>query len=158
MKKIIFTALFIISTSLFASAQVLNAGGSFQGVPISGSTANGGVINIGKGVQGWGVGGGGAVSGGPLIQLIALAQNIVSRLAILSIGVALLAFFWFLIVFITKGTESPEKRQEGLKGMGYSILALFVMVSIWGIIGLLGNIFGTGVGGGPPTLEMPKVK
>jgi hypothetical protein len=156
MKKIFLTTLFIISTTLFTGAQTVNLGGSIGGVPISGSTANGGVINIGKGVQGWGVGG--TVNGGPIVQLIALAQNIVSRLAILSIGLALLAFFWFLIVFIWKGTESAEKRQEGLKGMGYSILALFVMVSIWGIIGLLGNLFGTGVGGGIPSLEMPKVK
>jgi hypothetical protein len=39
--------------------------------------------------------------------------------------------------------------------MGYSILAIFVMVSIWGIIGFIGNTLGVGAGGGAPVPVVP---
>jgi hypothetical protein len=39
--------------------------------------------------------------------------------------------------------------------MGFSILALFVMVSIWGIVGFLGSVFGINQGGNVPTPGIP---
>jgi hypothetical protein len=101
---------------------------------------------------------GGMGNGGPLLQFLNLAQTIVNRLVPFLIGLALVVFFWYLIQYIWKGDESPEKRQEGLRGMGYSILAIFVMVAIWGIIALIGSVTGIGIGGGLPALEMPRVK
>lgn len=107
-------------------------------------------ITIGVGAQQ------GQVNGGALLQLLALAQEIISRLVPFAIGLAVLAFFWFLIVFIWKGSSDPAKREDSLKGMGYSVLALFVMVSIWGIIGLLGSIVGVGQGGNIPVPGVPR--
>ncbi len=95
----------------------------------------------------------GQVNGGALISLLNLAQQIISRLGIFAVGLALLAFFWYLIKFITN--PSAENKTQSLRGMGYAILALFVMVSIWGIIGLLGSIFGIGQGGNIPVPEIP---
>lgn len=92
-----------------------------------------------------------------IVGLIKSVSNIVSMLVPVSVGVATLAFFWFLIEFVWKGRESSEKQQESIKGMGYSILAIFVMVSIWGIIGLLGNVFGVGQGGNVPIPTVPVV-
>jgi hypothetical protein len=102
-------------------------------------------------------GGGGSLSGGnnALLNLLNLAQTIVSRLIPFAIGLAVLAFFWFLITFIVKGQDDPKKQQESLAGMGYSILAIFVMVSIWGIIGFFGSIFGIGQGGSMPAFKLP---
>ena len=99
------------------------------------------------------IGGGGGASqtfggqGGPLLNFLALAQTIVARLVPFLIGVALLAFFWFLIEFIWKGVDDPKKQSEGKAGMGWAILAIFIMVSIWGIIGLAGSILGIEQGG-----------
>lgn len=90
-----------------------------------------------------------------LLRLLGLAQTIVSRLVPFLIGVAVLAFFWFLITFIVKGQDDPKKQQESLAGMGYSILALFVMVSVWGIIGFFGSIFGISQGGSMPGFKLP---
>jgi hypothetical protein len=98
----------------------------------------------------------GQVNGGALLQLLALAQEIISRLVPFAIGLAVLAFFWFLIVFIWKGGSDPAKQKESLHGMAYSVLALFVMVSIWGIIGLLGSIVGVGQGGNIPVPGVPR--
>jgi hypothetical protein len=96
----------------------------------------------------------GQVNGGALLNLLNLAQTIVSRLVPFAVGVAVLAFFWFLIKFIAK-SDSPDAKNDALKGMGMSILALFVMVSIWGIIGFFGSIFGIGQGGNVPIPSVP---
>jgi len=109
----------------------------------------GGTITIGFGANQ------GQVNGGALISLLNLAQNIVSRLIPFTIGLAVLAFFWFLIEFIWKGRADPEAKNTSLKGMGYAILALFVMVSIWGLIGFMGSIVGIGQGGTVPVPSVP---
>ena len=106
-------------------------------------------INIGVGANQ------GQVNGGALLQLLALAQTIVTRLVPFAVGLAVLAFFWFLIKFIWQGGQSPDVKAASLKGMGYSILALFVMVSIWGIVGFAGSIFGIGQGGSIPIPGVP---
>jgi hypothetical protein len=127
MKKALFT-MFTAGTSLvLASAQT---------------------IIIGSGSQQ------GQVNGSALISLLNLAQAIVSRLVPFAVTIAVLAFFWFLIKFIMSGGD-PEGKNKSLKGMGLSILALFVMVSIWGIIGLLGSIVGVNQGGTIPIPAVP---
>ena len=97
----------------------------------------------------------GQVNGGALLSLLALAQTIVTRLVPFAIGVAVLAFFWFLIQFILKGSSDPAKQKESMAGMGYSILALFAMVSIWGLVGLLGSFFCVNQGGSVPIPGVP---
>ncbi len=142
---------FTLGNIMIASAQI-NVGGTIGGVPVTAGTANGGTVNIGvQATQG-------QVNGGPLLQLLAMAQTIVSRLVPFMIGLAVLAFFWFLIKFIWKGSDDAKAHDDGMKGMGYSILALFVMVSIWGIISALGSMLGVNQGGGLPPLQMPGVK
>lgn len=97
----------------------------------------------------------GQINGSSLLSLLALAQTIVTRLVPFAVGVAVLAFFWFLIQFIMKGGESGDAKTSAMKGMGYSILALFVMVSIWGIIGVFGSMLGIGQGGSVPIPGVP---
>jgi hypothetical protein len=97
----------------------------------------------------------GQVNGSALLQLLALAQTLVSRLVPFAIGVAVLVFFWFLINFIWIGKDNPEDQQKNLRGMGYSVLALFVMVSIWGIVGFAGSLVGINQGGNIPVPGIP---
>jgi len=104
----------------------------------------------------WSLSVGGGANGGQLYGLLNMVQTIVERLVPLMIGIAVVAFFWYLVVFISKGEESADKRKVGLQGMGYSLIAIFVMVSIWGIMVFLSNVLGVGIGGGLPPLEMPK--
>lgn len=107
-------------------------------------------INIGLGAQQ------GQVNVTALYQLINAAQNIVTALVPFAIGAALLAFFWYLIKFILN--PSADNKKQSLQGMGYSILALFVMVSIWGIIGLLGSLVGVNQGGQIPVPVAPRLQ
>lgn len=80
--------------------------------------------------------------GQTLLNLLSFAQIVVNRLVPFLIGLALVVFFWYLIKFIIKGNQSPDAHNQALKGMGMSILALFVMVSIWGIVAFLANLLG----------------
>lgn len=98
---------------------------------------------------------GGTANGNALLSLLALAQTIINRLVPFAIGIAVLAFFWFLIKLITDKDGGPTK-QAALSGITYSILALFLMVAVWGVIGLLANMLGVGIGGGLPTPTIPQ--
>src|ERR1035437_5020796 len=73
--------------------------------------------------------------------LLLSASGIISKLIILVMSLALLAFFWGLARTIFDAGNA-EKREEGRNIMKYGILALFIVVSIWGIIGFLQQGFG----------------
>ena len=75
-----------------------------------------------------------------LLGTLALANRILNGLVGLLILVAILAFFWGLVKYLFSG--GGEDKSEGLKTMFYGVIAIFVMVSIWGIIRLLQNTFG----------------
>ena len=49
-------------------------------------------------------------------------------------GMALLAFVWGLVKFITRAGGDEKGVTEGKKLMLWGIIALFVMISIWGIL------------------------
>lgn len=70
--------------------------------------------------------------------------NIVENLANQSIGIlvtiALAVFFWGLIKYILKLGNDDGKGGKNL--MIYGIIALFVMVSVWGLVQFVGNFFG----------------
>jgi hypothetical protein len=118
-----------------------------------GGTIGGTAVSIGTGGVFVGDGFGGANTG--LLGLLALAQLIVARLVPFLVGIAVLAFFWFLVQFIWKGNESGDVQQKSLSGMAYSVLALFIMVSVWGIISFAGSILGINQGGTAPKTCLP---
>jgi heme/copper-type cytochrome/quinol oxidase subunit 4 len=70
---------------------------------------------------------------GTVGQLIGAATPIV-------VALALVYFFWGLANFIFNSGEDG-KRKEAIAIMIYGIIALFVMVSIWGIINVLQTTF-----------------
>lgn len=71
-------------------------------------------------------------------------QRLFNGMIGLFITIAIVAFFWGLIKYIW---SVDEKKAEGLQTMLYGVLAIFVMVSIWGIIRLIQNTFGVAGGG-----------
>lgn len=52
-----------------------------------------------------------------------------------------LYFIWGVAEFI-RNADNQEKRKEGRKRMIWGIVALFVMVSVWGLVAILRNTFG----------------
>jgi hypothetical protein len=69
---------------------------------------------------------------GRLIMLLADTQYLVNRGIILVAAIALLVFFWGLVKYIRKAGEGDVK--EGRDLMVWGTIALFVMVSIWGLV------------------------
>ncbi len=66
-------------------------------------------------------------------DLINLATPIV-------VALALLYFFWGLAKYILAAGEKDSK-DEGRKIMIWGVIALFVMVSVWGIINVVRDTF-----------------
>lgn len=90
-------------------------------------------------------------AGTALLPLVASAQTLLNTLALVSqflnslvylfITLAIVVFFWGMIRYIL-AAGGADKQKENLKIMLYGIIAIFVMVSIWGIIQLLQRTFG----------------
>jgi len=76
-----------------------------------------------------------------LFELIALFIRILGALIPLLIGLALVWFLWGAAKFILNADDKFE-REEGSKRMLWGIIALFVMVSVWGLVGILAQTFG----------------
>lgn len=86
-------------------------------------------------------------AGAAFLPVIASAQTLLNTLALVNtflnaaiglfITLAIVVFFYGLIRYLTKLGE--EGGKEGLSIMFWGVIAIFVMVSIWGIIRLLQN-------------------
>ncbi|MBX4215493.1 hypothetical protein KW797_00935 [Candidatus Parcubacteria bacterium] len=79
--------------------------------------------------------------------------NIIQLLVPIFITLAVLYFFWGLIQYI-KG--DAEEKEKGRTTMIWGIIALFVMVSVFGLISLLGSTFGINQGGTIPVPITPR--
>lgn len=67
------------------------------------------------------------------------------------VAIGLLTFFWGLVKFIFAGEEA---KKEGQHLMIWGLVALFVMVSVWGLVRFIGVAVGVGQG---DTIIVPKV-
>ncbi len=73
-----------------------------------------------------------------LFDTLTKVSSFVNALIGLFITAAIVVFFWGLIMYLTKAEEEGAK---GLNLMIWGVVAIFVMVSIWGIIRLLQSTF-----------------
>lgn len=90
---------------------------------------------------------------GNVENIVTSIGNLVQLATPIVVGLALLAFFWGLVKFIfSAGDEDARKEAKGL--MIWSVIALFVMISIVGIINFIGNAVGVDQGG---NLDVPTV-
>ena len=74
-----------------------------------------------------------------IIGLIQFANTALNDVMVLFITLAIVVFFWGLVKYIV---SQGEDRANGLTTIFYSIVAIFIMVSIWGVIHLLQATFG----------------
>ena len=75
--------------------------------------------------------------------LITGVQGLVSTLVPLVIGLGLLFFIWGLVTYIAASGDEAAK-EEGKRKMIWGIIALFVIVSVWGLVALLNQLTGVG--------------
>jgi hypothetical protein len=101
-------------------------------------------------------------------QVLSNVDNIINKLKeIVSGGVAgllmslvFVVFLLSIITFIWKRRSGDDKGMNDAKNMlGWSVIAMFVMVAIWGLVVFLSQTFGVGLGGNvykPATLPVEK--
>jgi len=67
-------------------------------------------------------------------------NNLLNLVVPIVMVLALIYFFWGLAKFILNSGDE-EKKGEGRNIMIYGIIALFVMISVWGVVEVLNNTF-----------------
>lgn len=77
-------------------------------------------------------------SAATLLDTLALFNTFLNAAIGLMITLAIVVFFWGLILYLW---NVDEKKAEGLQIMLWGVIAIFVMVSIWGIVRLLQSTF-----------------
>ena len=70
-------------------------------------------------------------------DLIKAVGGLINPLITILVGVALLVFFWGLVRFIFRVGGDEKAVEEGKRIMIWGLIALFVMISVWGIIGFI---------------------
>ncbi len=75
------------------------------------------------------------------LDTLNLINRFLNALVPMVITIAILYFFWGLVSYMMK---VGEKREEAIQQMIWGVIAIFVMVSIWGVIKLLQATFKVG--------------
>ena len=75
-------------------------------------------------------------------DLLNYASCIISQAVIpLIFALALVMFIWGVVQFVINSDEEA-KKEKGRQFMIWGIIALTVMVSVWGLVEILGDTFG----------------
>jgi uncharacterized membrane protein YidH (DUF202 family) len=81
------------------------------------------------------------VFAGPnLPAVLGLTLNILQSLVVIVIGAALLVFLWGIVRFVI--SKDDAGKEDGRTYMLWGIIALFVMVSVWGLVFVLRGTLG----------------
>ena len=79
-------------------------------------------------------------------DVIDLFIDYVSALIPILLSLAILVFFWGIVKFIAH-TDDAKAREEGKRVMIWGMIAIFVMVSLWALVGFLQETLGLNVFG-----------
>jgi hypothetical protein len=92
---------------------------------------------------------------GGITELIRAIEGIVGSLIPIAIGLLFLVFIWGLVKYVLNAHDGG-KKEEGRRLMVMGIIAIFVVVAIYGIIYFIANVFGVEgqLGGQLPTPEV----
>lgn len=74
------------------------------------------------------------VSASGIKDLINALSGLIDTLIAILVALALAVFIWGLVKFIWRLGGDEEEVKEGKKLMVWGIVALFVMLSVWGIV------------------------
>ena len=76
------------------------------------------------------------------------SNSIATSIASLMMTLAFVAFLGIVVFFIIERRKgNPDGIQKAGSMLGWSVIALFVMVAIWGLVGFISGSFGIGLGG-----------
>jgi uncharacterized membrane protein HdeD (DUF308 family) len=115
------------------------------------------VISFAQGAAGAVPTEGGGNRGRTAMQILQQATEIIQNIIPIVIGLALLVFLWGVFKYIFAGDATAKK--ESIQYITWGIIALFVMVSIWGLVILLQKSFlGESDPSQPPQQEVDQLQ
>src|SRR3989344_3304437 len=79
-------------------------------------------------------------------DIIDIVKSLIDLLVPVAITFALLFFIWGFAIFISK-SGSDDGRAEGRKKMLWGVIAIFVIVSVWGLVWVVARTLGITPGG-----------
>jgi hypothetical protein len=88
-----------------------------------------------------------------LFDIVAVFASIVGVLIPLALATEVLFFFWNIAVAIWR-LGSDEGGEDARKRLFWGVVAIFVTVSVWGIIQFASSIFGTPGGAICPPVQI----
>ena len=68
-------------------------------------------------------------------------QFVLNPLIFLAFAIAFIVFFWGIFQFIFSQT-ADDKRDEGKRKIFWGLFGMFIMISVYGLIGLILGTFG----------------
>lgn len=69
-----------------------------------------------------------------------IIDSVLTPLTVLVVALALFFFLWGVLKYLRSAGDEGA-RKEGTAMMTYGIIALFVMVSVWGLVNVIKNTF-----------------
>jgi hypothetical protein len=82
-------------------------------------------------------------------ELVGNAVDILQSFILLSLGLGLIYFMWGVTKYLLS-YDNEKARTESVKTITYGLIALFVMVAVWGLVKVLSmSLLGTGAIGIP---------
>jgi len=92
-----------------------------------------------------------------LDRLLNQVDTLITRLIPTLIALAVLLFLWGILKYVFAKSDADKTTARTF--MLWGIVALFVMVSVWGLVRILGDVvFGSGKATAPGTLPWPANK
>jgi len=70
-----------------------------------------------------------------------IVDSIINPLILVIFAAGVFMFTWGLVIFLLN-MNSPDKRSEGVQHMIYGVLGIFIMASVFGILGIIKSTFG----------------
>ncbi len=86
------------------------------------------------------------VTGNNIYRLIEFIGRVISIATPIVVGAALLAFFWGLVLFLWRSREGKVETDSAKDLMLWGLIALFVMISVWGILRFISSTIGLDTG------------
>ncbi len=75
-------------------------------------------------------------------EVVQLIIGMIQAVVPLVVGLTLLVFIWGIFQLVRNNSE--DSRKEAIAVITYGIIALFVMVSVWGLVSILTSTFFSG--------------
>lgn len=77
-----------------------------------------------------------------LTGAVTYVSSWVNTLIALIVALSVLMFIWGVFRYV-RGADDPAKQKDAKWFVLYGILGIFIMLSVWGLVGILQGTFGT---------------